>query len=98
MNILLLFYNSLCPADAICQHILRSVLTQLMACNLRAPSHYLNQCWPFTREALRYSPESKFPANVQATILYNGFENYDFEINTTVSRGEWVNPASTVTH
>ena len=37
--------NSLWPGDAIWWHETRSTLTQIMACCLTAPSHYLNQCW-----------------------------------------------------
>ena len=37
--------NSLWPSNAIWQHRSRSTLTQVMACCLTAPSHYLNQCW-----------------------------------------------------
>ena len=37
--------NSLWPGDAIWRHGTRSILTQVMACCLTAPSHYLKQCW-----------------------------------------------------
>ena len=39
--------HSLLPSDTIWQHRYGSTLTQVMACCLRAPSHYLNQ-WIFT--------------------------------------------------
>ena len=38
-------FNSLRPSDAIWRHISGSTLAQVMACCLKAPSHYLNQCW-----------------------------------------------------
>ena len=38
-------FNSPWPGDAILQHRSGSTLTQVMACCLTAPSHYLNQCW-----------------------------------------------------
>ena len=37
--------NSLWPGDAIWWQGTRSTLTQVMACCLTAPNHYLNQCW-----------------------------------------------------
>ena len=37
--------KSLRPSDAIWRHRSGSILAQLMACCLTAPSHYLNQCW-----------------------------------------------------
>ena len=47
--------NSLCPDDVIWRQRYRSTLAQVMACCLKAPSHYLNQCllinkllWPLS--------------------------------------------------
>ena len=37
----------------------KSTLNQVMTCCLRAPSHYLNQCWVFTKEVLWHPPKSK---------------------------------------
>ena len=37
--------NSLRPSDTIWRHRSGSTLSQVMACCLTAPSHYLNQCW-----------------------------------------------------
>ena len=37
--------NSLWPSDAIWRQKSGSTLTQVMACCLKVPSHYLNQCW-----------------------------------------------------
>ena len=39
------FINSLWPSDTICRHKSRSKFAQIMACRLRAPTHYLNQRW-----------------------------------------------------
>ena len=44
--------NSLGPSDAIWWHRSGSTLTQVMACCLTAPSHYLNQCWLITGEVI----------------------------------------------
>ena len=37
--------NSLRPSDVIWRQRSGSILAQVMACCLMAPSHYLNQCW-----------------------------------------------------
>ena len=58
-----------------------SILAQVMACCLTAPSHYLNQCWLIS-EVLWHSPGNNFYMSAQATILHNEFEIYTFEITT----------------
>ena len=63
-----LVVNSLWPSDAIWRHRFRSVLAQVVACCLMAPSHYLNQCWlsyywgsvAFTWEISRWVPKLLF--------------------------------------
>ena len=68
------FLNSLMwPSDATWQPIFGLMLTQVMACCLAAPSHYMHQCWLLISKGLWHSPESIFTASVQATILYNKF-------------------------
>ena len=52
----------------------------VMACGLTAPSHYLNQCWVIVSGVHWHSPKNNSSMNVQATILYNRFENYIFKI------------------
>ena len=47
--------NSLWPNDAIWQYRSGSTLTQIMACWLMAPSHYLNKYWLIISEAQWYS-------------------------------------------
>ena len=37
--------NPLAPSDTIWQQRSGSTLAEVMACCLKAPSHYLNQCW-----------------------------------------------------
>ena len=84
--------NSLRPSDTIWRHQSRSTFAHVTPCCLTAPSHYVNQCWLQTSEVLWHSHESKFIyiASTQATILYNEFENYNFEIIATSFRGQWV--------
>ena len=72
--------NSSWPSDAIWQYESGSTLAQVMACCLMAPSHCLNQCQFLISEALWHSTESNVTVNAQATILYQGFENYIYKI------------------
>ena len=51
-----IIFNSLWPGDAIWRHRSGSTLSQVMACCLTAPSHYLNQCWLIICEVLWHSP------------------------------------------
>ena len=62
-------YNPLWPNNAIWHHRFGTTLTQVMACCLMAPSHYLNQCWLFVNEVLWHSPESNFRASAETTSL-----------------------------
>ena len=50
--------NLLGPCNTIWRQRSRSTLTQVMACCLMAPSHYLNQCWLMISEVLWHSPDS----------------------------------------
>ena len=56
-KIFLIFYNSLGPSDAIWHWRYWSRLVQVMACCLKAPSHYLNQCWLIISKVLWHSSE-----------------------------------------
>ena len=56
-KIFLIFYNSLGPSDAIWRWRYWSTLVQVMACCLKAPSHYLNQCWLIISKVLWHSSE-----------------------------------------
>ena len=62
--------NSSWPWDAIWWQRSDSTLTQVMACCLTAPSHYLNQCWLLIRKVLWHSPESNFTAGAQVTTVF----------------------------
>ena len=56
-----------------------STLAQVMACCLKAPSHYLNQCWFLISEVLWHSHESNFIASARTSIPYTKFENNTFK-------------------
>ena len=43
-----------------------------MPCYLKAPHHYLNQCWQLINEVLKHSRKGNFKGNVQAIDLYMG--------------------------
>ena len=50
-----IWFNSLWPSDAIRRQWTESTLAQVMACCLKAPSHYLNQYWLIISEAQWHS-------------------------------------------
>ena len=52
--------NSLWPSDAIWRQWSGSTLAQVMACCLKASSHYLNQCWLIISRVLWLSWEGNF--------------------------------------
>ena len=84
--------NSLSCSEDISQHISGSILAQVMACCLTAPSRYLNQCLFLMSEVLWHSPEkSSFLASAQATNQYNEYEIYCFYIIAIPPRSYWVN-------
>ena len=45
-----------------------ATMTQVMACCLLAPSHYLSQCWLYLRNVLWDSPDSNFTVSAQAIL------------------------------
>ena len=53
-------HNSISPSDALWPHRSGSTLDQVIAWCLRAPSHYLNQCWLIISEVLWHTPEGNF--------------------------------------
>ena len=68
--------NSLWSRDPIeCCYKTRWVLVQVIACCLKAPSHYLNQNWIIIREGLRHIPESNLTGNSQHSFTCYWFEN-----------------------
>ena len=67
-------FNSLWPSDIIWRQGSKSTLAQVMACCLRAPSRYLNQCWPMISEVLWHSPDSNFTENTYNIYRWNEFE------------------------
>ena len=45
-------------------------------------------------EVMWHPPASVYTANAQATVLYNQFKNWTFEITATYPMGKWINEAS----
>ena len=74
--------NSLWSSDTIWWPKSGSTLAQVMACCLRAPSHYLNQCGLIINRV--------FTGIAWDISSWYEFENYNFEITATSSRGQWV--------
>ena len=57
--------NSLWSNDDIWWYKSRSILAQVMACCMTAPSHFLNQCWLIISGDLWYLHEGNFSRNAQ---------------------------------
>ena len=73
---------SLWPNDTIWRHRFLSILAQIMACCLTAPSHYLNQCWFIISNLLWHSSESIIIQRSQYTNQINKNENRIFKITS----------------
>ena len=63
---------------------------QVMACCLRAPSHYLNQCWLFMTEIINRKKSWKLNQNA-IFFQQNLFENVICEMPTILFRPHCVN-------
>ena len=86
-------FNSLWAGDAIQRHISKSTLSQVMACCLTAPSHYLNQCSLIISKVLWHSHEDNFTGNVQDIDPWNEYENHWYKITIASPSGQWSNEA-----
>ena len=60
----LYWLNSLWPSDAIWRHGSGSILAQVMACCLTAPSQYLNQCWLIISKIQLHSSGGNFTRDI----------------------------------
>ena len=81
-------YLELTPWDAIWRHGSGSTLVQVMACCLKAPSHYLNQYWLINSEVLWHSPEG----NSQECSRYLSLTRvWKLQITAASPRGQWLN-------
>ena len=74
-------------SDAIWWHRSGSTLTQVMACCLTAPSHYLNQFWFVISEVPWHLPESNITESARAATLYDEFEKYSLKNLCHISQG-----------
>ena len=81
--------NPLRLNNSIWIHRSGQTLTQVMACCLVAPSHYLHQCWLIISEV---STWEQFPS--YSSVYYES-ENFIFKITATSPRGQWVNDGLT---
>ena len=57
-----------------------SILVQLMACCLTAPSHHLNRCWLITSEVLQQSSEDSSQDILKISILDVSLEIYNLRL------------------
>ena len=84
-------FNSLGSSDAIWWQKSGSTLTQVMACCLTAPSHYLNQCWLIISKVEWHSSKGKFTRGTSDINPCNYPENEVPKISFKFPRGQWVN-------
>ena len=82
------YINSLWPSDNIWRHKSGSILAQVIACCLTAPSHYLNQCWLIISNVKWHSSKGKFTRDTSAINHWNHLEN---KVSFKFLRGQWVN-------
>ena len=68
-----------------------STLAQVMACCLRAPSHYLNQCWLITSMVQWHFFKGYFIRNTSTINYENELEMHLSKIPFKSPRGQWVN-------
>ena len=78
--------NLVWPSDAMWRVRTGSTLSQVMACCLTVPSHYLNQCSLVISDDLWHSHEGNFTGNAQDVYPWYKFQGYQFKI-TTASPG-----------
>ena len=83
-------FNSLGPSDATWWQRTESILAQVMACCLTAPSHYLNQCQLIISTFLCHPSEGITLRKSEETNQLNKIENYIFKIASISPRGQWV--------
>ena len=87
-----IFYlKSLRSTDGIWQLRPWSLLVQVMACCLTAPSHYLNQYWLIISRVLWHSPGGNFTENTSDIYFSYEFEN-DFKITVASPKPQRINP------
>ena len=82
--------NLLWPSDATWRHRSASASALVMACNLMALRHYLNQWWHIIRGVLWHSPCSIFRRIGNELILHHLFKDYTLWITTSPPRSQWV--------
>ena len=90
--------NSSPPSAAYMRQETGSVLVQVMACRLTAPSHYLSQYWLNVNWTLRNKLHWYFNRHSIIFIEEFTFENVVCDFPAKLSRGRWVNCVCHLTH
>ena len=97
-RVIIAFINSLWPSDVIRRQGTESTLTQVMACCLTTPSHYLNQCWLIISKILWQSSDGIIMSRSEDTNQWNKIENYILRIVFRSPRPQWVNALPSIQH
>ena len=90
LELQLLCINSLWPSDSIWQQRTGPTVVQVIACCLKAPSHYLNQCWHFINKVQWHSSDGNFTEDTSVNNHSNQFEYFLYKISFKSPRGQWV--------
>ena len=69
-------FNFLWPSNTMWWYRSGSTLAKVVACYLKAPCHYLSQCWLLISQVLWYSPEGNFTWDAQDISSWYEFEYY----------------------
>ena len=92
-NKIVCIFNLLWRSDIIWWHRSGSALVQVMACCLKAPSHYPDQCWLIINEACWHLADGNFTETV-LEITHKKVSGNDLFENTAPSpRDLWVEGA-----
>ena len=86
----LICVNSLGPSDTIWRWRSWSILVQVMACCLTAPSHYLNQCWLIISKVLWHSSEDIIIRWFEDSNQESEIENHIFKITLRSPKSQWI--------
>ena len=86
--------SSLWSSDAIWRHRTWSTLTQVMACCLTAPSHYLNQSWLIISKAQSHSSGNHITKDTPYQSLKSVWK-WRAKISFKSHRGQWVSDTET---
>ena len=91
MTCCVMYLNPMWLSDAIWRQQFGSKFARVKVCCLMAPSHYLNQCCLIINEVLWHPAKTNFSVSAHETNLWNEFEKYTCETDSTSLNVQWFN-------